>query len=861
MMNYSKIYNSTLMHRISIRTVIVFFLAIFPAWATETVGENIPADESESIEFETDALRQDDSRQIDVKRFATGASAMPGVYRVNVFVNNTQIAYEDVEIKEKDTRGVFACLTPKLIGLISFNESQLPADVKDALSAPLPCTDLKSLLPEAAVEFDSNEQQLNITLPQIYVNRSSSGSVSPELWDSGITAATLGYYLNGYDSQYGSDTSRSFYAGLNGGLNIGAWYLRHNGSYSWAEDMGGEYSAINTYLQRDVAAVRGRVILGQANTSGQIFNSLPYTGAQLISDDSMLPDSQRGYAPEIRGIAKTNAKVTVKQQGQVIYETTVTPGAFLINDLYPTGYGGDLEVTIQEADGTTQSYTMPYASVAQLLRPGTHFFSLTGGRLRDASISDDPLLVEGTYQRGLSNSITAYGGAQVSSDYQAVQVGAAVGTEVGAIAADVTQSYSKLGGKTGDNSSLSGQSYKASYSKLIRDTDSNFTLAAYRFSSSGYMDYMTTMLTRESIKNGDDIGQIGRSKNRFAVTASQGLPDGWGGFYVSASMENYWNNDKYNKQYQLGYSNGYKRLSYSVNVNRTQSANGTEQTRFNLNFSFPLWENRSLRAPTVSVRYNEDSLGGRGQQASVAGALGENNKYTYNVNGAHDNRSGSSGGIAGTWQGSASSVNGSYSTGADYRSTSLGMSGTLVAHSGGVTLSPFNGDTFALIEAKGAEGAKVGSYAGAVIDSRGYALFPSLRPYQFNEVSIDPAGADKGVDFENTSQKVVPRSGAVVKVKINTRIGIPILITSLFNGDPVPFGAEVFDMLNNYVGAVSQGGMIYAKVNDMKGTLLVKWGSTPDSRCKVSYMLAPLPKDKALRKIPQRFDSPCERSP
>ncbi|QLK62963.1 fimbria/pilus outer membrane usher protein [Enterobacteriaceae bacterium Kacie_13] len=853
-MNYSKIYNSALMQRIGIGSVFILFLATFPVWATETVSSDV----AENVDFETDALRQEDSHKIDMSRFSSGASAVPGIYRVNIFVNNTQIAYENVEFKENENKDVVACLTPKIIGLINFNEEQLPAAARESLAAKMPCTDLKSLLPEATVEFDSNEQQLNITVPQLYANRLSSGSVSPELWDSGIPAATLGYYLNGYDSQYGDTSSRSFYAGINGGLNIGAWYLRHNGSYNWTQDMGGEYSAINTYLQRDIAAVRGRVILGQSNTSGQIFNSLPYTGAQLITDDSMLPDSQRGYAPEIHGIAKTNAKVTVRQQGQVIYETTVTPGAFLINDLYPTGYGGDLEVTIQEADGTTQSYTMPYAAVAQLLRPGTHFFSLTGGRLRDASISEDPLLLEGTYQRGLSNSITAYGGVQASPDYQAVQAGAAVGTAAGAIAADVTQSYSKLGPKAGGSSSLSGQSYRTSYSKMIRDTDSNITLAAYRFSSSGYMDYMTTMLTRQSLRDDGDTGQIGRSKNRFSVTASQGLPKGWGSFYVSASLENYWNNDKYNNQYQLGYSNGFKRLNYSVNVNRTQSANGVEQTRFNLNFSFPLWENRSVRAPTVSARYNQDTLGGQGEQVSVAGALGEDNKYTYNVNGAHDNNTGSSGGVAGTWQGSAASVNGSYSTGADYHSTSLGMSGTLVAHSGGVTLSPFTGDTFALIEAKGAEGAKVGSYAGATIDSRGYALFPSLRPYQFNDVSIDPAGADKGVDFENTSQKVVPRSGAVVKVKINTRVGIPILITSLFNGEPVPFGAEVFDMLNNYVGAVSQGGMIYAKVSEMRGKLLVKWGPTQNSQCKVTYMLAPLPNDKAARKIPQRFNSLCE---
>ena len=63
-----------------------------------------------------------------------------------------------------------------------------------------------------------------------------------------------------------------------------------------------------------------------------------------------------GYAPQIRGYAKTNAKVEVHQQGNLIYQTTVTPGSFEINDLYPTGFGGELQVSIYETNGEIQSF-------------------------------------------------------------------------------------------------------------------------------------------------------------------------------------------------------------------------------------------------------------------------------------------------------------------------------------------------------------------------------------------------------------------------------------------------------------------------------------------------------------------------
>jgi outer membrane usher protein len=40
----------------------------------------------------------------------------------------------------------------------------------------------------------------------------------------------------------------------------------------------------------------------------------------------MFPDGMRSYAPEIRGVAQSNALVTVRQGSNIIYQTTVPPG-------------------------------------------------------------------------------------------------------------------------------------------------------------------------------------------------------------------------------------------------------------------------------------------------------------------------------------------------------------------------------------------------------------------------------------------------------------------------------------------------------------------------------------------------------
>jgi outer membrane usher protein len=283
--------------------------------------------------------------------------------------------------------------------------------------------------------------------------------------------------------------STQLYTGLNVGLNIGNWRLRHNGSYSQSSGSGpttSHYDAVSSYAQRDLTGLKSQLTLGEYYTPSGLFDSVPYTGVQLSSDDRMLPDSQRGFAPTIHGTAESNARVTVRQGGTVLYETSVAPGPFVINDLYNTGYSGDLKVTVTEADGRVRSFTVPFASVAQLLRPGTSRYSLTAGKYRDDWLKSKPRFAQGTYQRGISNRWTGYIGGIIADQYLAVQGGIALSTSLGAFAFDTTHSRaSGLQERGGLNSSARGQSSRLSYSKLLESTRTNFVVSAYRFSSEG----------------------------------------------------------------------------------------------------------------------------------------------------------------------------------------------------------------------------------------------------------------------------------------------------------------------------------------------------------------------------------------
>lgn len=166
-------------------------------------------------------------------------------------------------------------------------------------------------------------------------------------------------------------------------------------------------------MQRAIIPLQAQLTLGDSSAPADVFDSMPFRGVQLASDDDMLPDSLKGYAPVVCGIARTNAQVVVRQNGYQIYQSYVAPGAFEIADMYPTGGAGDLDVTIVEADGSEQHFTLPYASLPVLQREGRLKYALTAGQYRsyNRSVEKTPFgQLTGIY--GLPHGITLYGGVR-----------------------------------------------------------------------------------------------------------------------------------------------------------------------------------------------------------------------------------------------------------------------------------------------------------------------------------------------------------------------------------------------------------------------------------------------------------------
>ncbi|WP_338682192.1 fimbria/pilus outer membrane usher protein [Janthinobacterium sp. TB1-E2] len=784
----------------------------------------IPAAHADQVEFNSVFLPEG-SRSLDLAIYQKGNPVLPGTYRADIALNGELRNRQDIRINANDDgSNPVVCISRKLLELLGVNISLLSPEAMTLL-AEGQCVELGKLIANATAVFLPEIQQVNISIPQASLRRNARGYVSPELWDSGVTSGMLGYNFNSYHNKSGGTSFDSAYLGLNGGFNMGGWRFRHNGALSWQQQGGSRYQVLDTYARRDMTALKSQLTLGDANTSGEIFDTLSFRGAQLASDDRMLPNSLRGYAPVVRGIARTNARVSIRQAGNLLLETTVAPGAFVIDDMYATGYGGDLNVTVSEADGSEQRFVVPYAAVSQLLRPGSLRFGAAAGVTRNNFLSKQARVLQGTLQYGLNNSLTGYGGLQASEDYLSLLGGVAFALPIGAVSIDLSHAQTKLAADT-----AKGQSLRLSYSKNVLSTGSNFSMAAYRFSTSGYLDFANATQVLDAERNGYDSNMQYRPRNRVSLTADQRL-GAWGQVSISGYAQNYWNRPGQDLQYQLSYNKQVGRVSYGINANRSKVSYGGMESRIQLTLSMPLGGNDSLYRPQMSAQVSRDTDGRYDQLATLSGSAGEERQFSY---GASVSRNGSSNSstLNGQYTGAQAMVGASVGRGTGYSSASVSMSGSVVAHPGGVTLTPLRGETIAVVHAPGAAGAKVAGYPGLRLDASGNAVLPYLRPYELNEVAIDPQGTSMDVELSETSQQVAPRDGAVVFLKYGTSTGRAILFNvSLANGEVLAFGATVKDEQGLPVGVVGQGGQLYARLQETTRQLSISWGGRAHERC------------------------------
>ncbi|MBS7522087.1 outer membrane usher protein [Serratia ureilytica] len=787
----------------------------------------------EDIQFNTDVLDVNDRKNIDLSQFSRGGYIMPGQYSMVVRVNKSDLPEQPVAFyaPDGDANGSRACLSPELVAQLG---------IKDEAAKKLTwwregaCLDEASL-PGMEVRGELASSALYLSIPQAYLDYVSEDWDPPARWDEGIPGLLFDYNLNGQAQRQQQVGTQNYSLGGNGtaGANLGAWRLRADWQGQWNRQGGGESTRnldwSRYYAYRAIPALRSKLTLGEDYLDSGLFDSFRFGGVSLRSDDNMLPPNLRGYAPEVSGVAKSNAKVTVSQQGRVLYETTVAAGPFRIQDLNDA-VTGDLDVRVEEQDGSVQEFKMSTANIPYLTRSGSLRYKLAAGKPSDMDHRyQGPMFGTGEFSWGVSNGWSLFGGALLGGDYNAAALG--IGRDLlllGALSFDVTQSRAKLpyNGET-----LSGGSYRLSYSKSFDELDSQVTFAGYRFSERNFMSMSEYLDARQ-------YGQrFGNSKEMYTVTYNQQLRDIGLSAYLNFSHQTYWErpaNDRYSLTMSRYFDLGkFKNLSLSLLAYRNRY-NETNDDGMYLGLSVP-WGNGATLSYNATLTRDDNT-----HRAGYYDRIDDRSNYQISAGGS---RSGAS--LSGYYNRDGDlarmSANASYQQ-SRYSAIGGSVQGgmTLTAEGGALHRNGIAGSTRLLVDTEGVAGVPVRGYGSAVATNRwGKAVVADVNSYYRNKASID---LDKLGDNAEATTSVVQATlteGAIGYRKFAVIAGEKAMaVIKLADGSEPPFGATVLNARKQETGIVNDGGSAYLSGINAGERMTVRWNGA--EQCEVQ-MPTPLP--------------------
>ncbi len=787
------------------------------------------AEAEDGIQFNTDILDVNDRKNIDLSQFSRSGYIMPGAYTMVIHLNNNELPEQGVNFypSDEDPKSSLACISPKLVEQLGLKPDALKALRWWHQEQCLDIASLKGM--EARGDLASAALYLNI--PQAYLEYSSADWDPPSRWDEGIPGLLFDYNVNGQTQrqQRSGGQSNSLSGNGTAGANLGAWRLRadwqgqlnHQTGSGQGTEQRLDWSRY--YAYRALPALRSRLTLGESYLNSGMFDSFRFTGVSLESDDNMLPPNLRGYAPEVVGVAKTNAKVTISQQGRVIYETQVAAGPFRIQDI-SEAVSGELDVRVEEQDGSVQAFKMNTASIPYLTRPGSWRFKMAAGKPSDwQHRSNGPLFGTGEFSWGVSNGWSLYGGGLFGGDYNAASLG--IGRDLmalGALSFDATQSRARLPRQDG---TLSGGSYRLSYSKTFDETDSQVTFAGYRFSEQDFMSMSEYLDARYAGR------RVGNNKEMYTITFNQQFRDIGLSLYLNYDHQTYWdrpNSDRYNLTLSRYFDIGrFKNLSLSLSGYRNKY-NGFNDDGMYLSLSLP-WGSGTNLSYSTSVKRNETS-----HRVGYYDRLDEHSNYQLSVGSA---RGGAN--LSGyyNYEGDAAllSANASYQQGS-YSALGFSAQGGATITTQGAALHRVGtpGATRLLLDAGGVAGVPVRGYGSSVDTNRwGKAVVTDVNSYYRNRASID---LDKLSDNAEATKSVVQATlteGAIGYRKFDVIAGEKAMaVIRLADGSTPPFGATVMNANKQETGIVNDGGSIYLSGIRAGENMTVHWNGV--AQCVIS---------------------------
>ncbi|CNB95639.1 outer membrane usher protein psaC [Yersinia frederiksenii] len=817
----------------SVTKLIIFLLIgwVFPVCASHyTFDPTLLADNTSNANDKT-----------DLSLFEQGGQ-LPGTYLVDIIlggekVDSTEVAFHSVKLSSGEY-ALQSCLTKEQLSRYGVDVDNYPELLPPAKNTQQgeqagQCVNLAAI-PQASEEFEFYHMQLVLNIPQVALR--PKDEIPIERWDDGITAFLLNYMANSSETTYRQhgQQQRSHYIQLYPGLNIGAWRIRNATSWSQSGDTGGKWQSSYIYATRGLYRLKSRITLGESYTPGDFFDSVPFSGVMLGDDANMLPSNQRDFMPVVRGIARSQARVEVRQNGYLIYSTVVSPGPFELTDMLPSHSDGDLHVTVLESNGATQQFTVPYTVPAIALRKGRLRYNLMAGRYRPANVDVETTpIAQATLAYGLPWNLTAFVGGQWSPHYQATTAGMGVMLgDYGALSSSITQACSEYR----QQQPVKGQAWEVRYNKTLQASDTSFSLVNSQYSTADFHSLSDVLQSYRRHGDSSSGSHSNPLRNQTRVVVGQPLGQ-FGYLNLNWSRQNYRDapvSSSWGVQYSFNIGNLYCSLDWTQNQYR-----GNQERLLSLSVSMPLGRERNTYAAYRMTSSGES----KDHELSLYGHAFDN-RLSWNVRQteryAQFHSGGNSGSLGLDWQGNYGDIGGDYYYTPTMRQISANVSGGAILHRHGLTLGPRINGTAALVEVPGVSGVSTSEDHRLKTDFRGYSIVSGIFPYEEHDILLETTDLPPDAEVTKTDAKVLPTEGAIVRASFSPQIGARALMTiKRANGEIIPFGAMA-SLVNQPANAaiVDEGGKAYLAGLPETGQLLVQWGKDASQQCRVDYQLA-----------------------
>lgn len=722
-----------------------------------------------------------------------------GTYKVDIYVNKKQkISNKMVIFNHVDKK-----LTPQLtyLDLISLGIDPNFYNISEAENTSF-------FLHKYNIDFkfNFNTQKLYLSIPQRALSRKVKKTVDRQLWHDGNIALFSQYNYKGY-YRLNKFTQN---VRLNSGINIGAWRFRNHSNYYHSEKLN-KFTVNSLYAYRQLNTLFSTLYLGQFLPTSRLLGSEKVEGVQFISSNHLVNSPLYANKAMLEGIADTQADIIVKQQGKIIYESNVPPGPFIIDTL-PSMGSNELTLEIKEADGRIKTSIHYFTSMPNQLNKSSYQYNLIAGRVNDKhNHKEKPqYLLMGELAYGLNQQTTLYGAIKQNGHHHIYQTGLIFDLGIiGGLATDVSHIHN-------NNEYFK---YQLRYRKRFSATNTNLLL------NTSYNQFINNNTFKDGLK-----GQYG-------ITVSQPLKKI--GFLSIRYNQNFHSKNYPNFTVGSSFSSRFKTINYSINYRLAKNKKNYDN-HFSLFFYIPLSSQRfGHHWLSHSANYYKDREV-FSNNTHLGGSLLQDSRLHYSLSYTHDinhykNIDNYSANIR--YQGDYQNYNlqGDKNKNRDYN-LQFGINGAVVLHRQGLTLAPYLGNSFAIVNTNGIADIKTKYSTKASTDRFGNLILPSLSLYQNNAITLDASSMPKNAHIDYYSQSVVPTLGAIMKINYPVRLGYNVLFESL---SPIPFAAtavayndENKQISNSYT---LQNNRLYLAGITEKGSVKIQWGNNSNQQCQFNY--------------------------